>query len=454
MKNPERFEVSVESSLESSLATIHKKSPEELEMLSKRFDLAKPHEKPKLHEVGKHIQNLRWSLSKPKPPAALPVENRDDTSKLEAIHQESEMKKKEHRTSLTTNALDFLPVIGSAKMIAEGLRGKQFGTDKEIKGLGRLVHTASGVGFLALDMTGIGALASELGKGALKVGEHVAVGAVEKTLEKTITKEAVEVGEKVVEKKLNQEAVALGEKVMEKRGTQVIARGETVLEKETAKLTARGKERAKKGDKIANSPENSPDTGATPEKRTTFETVQNPNETIAEDEKLDAFTRKVLSKNEYKNLITQVNAPKEERVMSSVATTIEAKKLTKKEMAYTAVLGTSLYAGIPAALALAKTSALAFLAPSVASAITAVQGSSLAAAVLPASIMTSLTSMTSLTIGSVFLGLPLLAQAAIVAPALFAAGYVGMKTYKGIKNYMDRRAFKKQFGVSVGEVVK
>ena len=72
-----------------------------------------------------------------------------------------------------TNVIDFIPVLGSIKMIAEGIRGKQFATGKSIEGKSRLVHGISGVAFLALDITGIGAIASELGKGGLKIGARI-----------------------------------------------------------------------------------------------------------------------------------------------------------------------------------------------------------------------------------------------------------------------------------------
>jgi hypothetical protein len=98
-----------------------------------------------------------------------------------------------------STATDFVPVIGSIKMIVEGLRGSQIGTEKEIKGLGRFIHTASGVVFLALDMTGVGAIGSEIGKGVVKLGERALVkkteaSLVRETLEKETTKLAMRGG--------------------------------------------------------------------------------------------------------------------------------------------------------------------------------------------------------------------------------------------------------------------
>ena len=97
-----------------------------------------------------------------------------------------------------------------------------------------------------------------------------------------------------------------------------------------------------------------------------------------------------------------------------------------------------LYLTVPAAVALSQTSLLSFMThssiigfPGIASAITALQGSSIAAALLPSSVLTRLTSFTTTTFGAVALSLPLLAQIALVAPPLIAAGYVATKAYRG-----------------------
>lgn len=134
------------------------------------------------------------------------------------------------RKKVVTNVVDFVPVIGSAKMILEGIQGKQLGTEKEIKGLGRVVHTVSGAAFLALDLTGVGAIASEIGKGGLKVGERIiarrleklSTGAVEQTSKKSLDRVSVDAAAQTVEK-------------------------------EGAKLVVRGEERANKQAKIAES---------------------------------------------------------------------------------------------------------------------------------------------------------------------------------------------------------
>jgi hypothetical protein len=96
---------------------------------------------------------------------------------------------------IITNVTDFVPIIGSVKMIIEGIRGKQYGTEKEINGMARALHTGAGTIFLGLDMTGVGIIASEIGKGALKFGERVAV----RKLEQKIARDAIKKeGEKLL----------------------------------------------------------------------------------------------------------------------------------------------------------------------------------------------------------------------------------------------------------------
>ncbi|MBX4191622.1 MAG: hypothetical protein KW804_02385 [Candidatus Doudnabacteria bacterium] len=73
---------------------------------------------------------------------------------------EPETSKKEKLYKLGMDAVDFVPVVGSAKMIAEGLAGKTMGGE-ELSGTKRLIHTAEGAVFLALDLTGVGVVATE-----------------------------------------------------------------------------------------------------------------------------------------------------------------------------------------------------------------------------------------------------------------------------------------------------
>lgn len=128
-----------------------------------------------------------------------------DVSELKNI--ESNAQKWDRRI---TNVTDFVPVIGSFKMIIEGIKGKQYMTEKEITGVQRVVHTLSGVVFLGLDLTGVGAIASEVGKGVIKVGERYVFRSIGSGIERK------------------------------------------VLEKEASKLAVRGDNRIKKGEEIAN----------------------------------------------------------------------------------------------------------------------------------------------------------------------------------------------------------
>lgn len=94
---------------------------------------------------------------------------------------------KKKTIALITNVLDFIPVIGSVKMVAEGIRGEQFGTHKKLSDIPRGIHTVAGFSFLVLDMTSIGTIFSELGKGFFKLGERTLV----KSAEEVITRDAV-----------------------------------------------------------------------------------------------------------------------------------------------------------------------------------------------------------------------------------------------------------------------
>ncbi len=114
---------------------------------------------------------------------------------------------------ISTNVADFVPVIGSAKMVIEGIRGKQFGTEKEITGTLRLLHGTSGALFFVADLTGIGAIASEFGKAGVKIGTRM--------LEKEIMKK-----------------------------TATVATKNNIVKEEALKLAIRGEERIDKKEEI------------------------------------------------------------------------------------------------------------------------------------------------------------------------------------------------------------
>lgn len=113
-----------------------------------------------------------------------------------------------------SSAADFVPVVGSYKMIHEAVIGKQLGTKEKIKGWRRLVHGAAGAAFLASDLTGIGSLASLGGKalmrGSIKVGEKV--------LEKKLL---METAEKVAEKSAERAALRASDRILEEQATKM-----------------------------------------------------------------------------------------------------------------------------------------------------------------------------------------------------------------------------------------
>ena len=88
--------------------------------------------------------------------------------------------------SRITNITDFVPVVGSAKMMQEAVTGRQIGTGKKIEGWRRVVHGVTGTAFLAADLTGVGAVGSVVGKaflrGAIKGGEKIVLQSAEKRL--------------------------------------------------------------------------------------------------------------------------------------------------------------------------------------------------------------------------------------------------------------------------------
>ncbi|MDI9354828.1 MAG: hypothetical protein QM532_01170 [Cyanobium sp. MAG06] len=111
--------------------------------------------------------------------------NKDEINKAQQALDEHYSVNK-NKTHFGSEAVDFVPVVGSVKMIAEGLRGKQYGSGKEIKGVNRAIHAVAGAGFLVSDLTGIGAVASIAGKGALKVGVKTMEKRAEQGIEKKV----------------------------------------------------------------------------------------------------------------------------------------------------------------------------------------------------------------------------------------------------------------------------
>lgn len=111
--------------------------------------------------------------------------------------------------ALASDITDFVPVVGSAKMIKEAISGEQMGTGNKIEGWRRVVHGVTGAAFLAADLTGIGAVGSIAGKALMRGG--------------------IKVGEKVAERQILQS----GEKaIFKKEGSKLIERGEVRIERQ------------------------------------------------------------------------------------------------------------------------------------------------------------------------------------------------------------------------------
>lgn len=80
----------------------------------------------------------------------------DDYEKqmMQAIGAKNDPKRKKY-LRLAADAVDFIPVAGSAKMITEAFAGKTL-SGRKLRPLARTIHLVSGTAFLALDLTGIG----------------------------------------------------------------------------------------------------------------------------------------------------------------------------------------------------------------------------------------------------------------------------------------------------------
>ena len=110
-----------------------------------------------------------------------------------------------------TNLVDFLPIVGSLKMFVEGIRGKQFGTEKEMVGKQRLLHGISGALFFVLDLTSFGAIVSEIGKIGFKVGNKIISEQMLKlATESTFKEEGVKLTERGIERVERKEKIEQG----------------------------------------------------------------------------------------------------------------------------------------------------------------------------------------------------------------------------------------------------
>lgn len=177
-------------SLESQEKIEERKKPKSDRELEKQFTVA-PHLETAFQDKEQAKALLKKILTQPKKYEDVHRPEISTPGDVEAIDIQALHTKVEKTKRIVTNVADFVPVVGSIKMIMEGLKGEQYGTEKEIKGVERVVHTASGVVFLALDLTGIGAIASELGKGVLKIGERAVIRSFEETLAREVVAKEV-----------------------------------------------------------------------------------------------------------------------------------------------------------------------------------------------------------------------------------------------------------------------
>lgn len=76
------------------------------------------------------------------------------------VQGESDQLKKRSLYKLAMESLDLIPVIGSVKMIGEGLAGTTLSGEKLSTGK-RILHFTEGAVFLTLDLTGVGITAAE-----------------------------------------------------------------------------------------------------------------------------------------------------------------------------------------------------------------------------------------------------------------------------------------------------
>lgn len=82
---------------------------------------------------------------------------------LEAAIKEEDPSAKARLYKFACGAADFIPVIGPAKMLVEAVAGKTLGGE-QLEGWKRFLHGTEGLVFLAIDLTGYGAVATKLVK--------------------------------------------------------------------------------------------------------------------------------------------------------------------------------------------------------------------------------------------------------------------------------------------------
>lgn len=99
----------------------------------------------------------------------------EEAQAAQNMEQNERQEAQQPTQSRTSMVADYVPVVGSTKMMAEAVRGKQYG-GRELRGMDRVRHGAAGAGMLAADLTGVGEAArlGKLGMAAVRIGEHEA----------------------------------------------------------------------------------------------------------------------------------------------------------------------------------------------------------------------------------------------------------------------------------------
>ncbi len=183
-------------------------------------------------EKDKKDKNVEDSPSRKVMEELMAAKESGDKKRIEAAKKKADdiylIKKR------VTNIVDFVPIVGSAKMVTEAFKGEQYGTHKKIEGWRRGVHGVAGAAFLAADFTGVGAVGSLITKGALR----------------GILRGGIKSGEKIAEKAILESSEKAAVKIAEQEAAKIAQR--KLLKKETAKLAARGDKRIDRAEKIKN----------------------------------------------------------------------------------------------------------------------------------------------------------------------------------------------------------
>ena len=110
--------------------------------------------------------------------ATLFVDYDQHLDELKSAEQSEDKDQANKAKILATEAVNFIPFVGSAKMIAEGAKGRELITGRELKGKERFMHTAEGAVFFALDFTGVGGVAGKAAtRGGRLAGRSARLGA-------------------------------------------------------------------------------------------------------------------------------------------------------------------------------------------------------------------------------------------------------------------------------------